>query len=73
MSDGRDGRTDRQHPNDRFQFPGSLVADHSAPGRHLLWLRTPGIFRVDLINNVQSVVNANAPAWQPNHAYRSAP
>jgi hypothetical protein len=29
----------------------------------------PGIFRVDLVNNVQSVVNTNAPDWQPDHAY----
>jgi hypothetical protein len=29
----------------------------------------PGIFRIDLANHVQRVVNANGPAWQPNHAY----
>ena len=29
----------------------------------------PGIFRIDLTTNTQSVFSTNAPAWQPNHAY----
>ncbi len=52
-----------------FTYPVPASPTFPPPGGTFYGCAPPGIYRVDLINNVQSVVNANAPRWQAAHAY----
>lgn len=52
-----------------FTFPIPAVPTMPPPDGTYYGCSPPGIFRVDLVNHVQSVVNANAPAWQSTHSY----
>ncbi len=70
MSDGCRRRAERQHPDDGLHVSRSRRLLHVPPPAGTFYgCAPPGIFRVDLTSNVQTVVNANAPPWQPNHAY----
>jgi hypothetical protein len=52
-----------------FTYPVPATPAFPAPPGTYYGCAPPGIFRVDLTNSLQSIVNTNAPAWQPNHAY----
>jgi hypothetical protein len=52
-----------------FTFPTPPSPTVPPPPGTFYGCAPPGIFRVDLTGNVQTVVNANAPEWQPTHAY----
>jgi hypothetical protein len=52
-----------------FTYPVPPIPTVPPPDGTYYGCAPPGIFRVDLINNVQTIVNANAPPWRPNHAY----
>lgn len=52
-----------------FTFPVPAAPTTPAPAGTYYGCAPPGIFRLDLVNNVQRVVNANAPEWQSNHSY----
>jgi hypothetical protein len=52
-----------------FTFPVPAAPMVPPPAGTFYGCASPGIFRVDLANNVQRIVNANAPAWQPNRSY----
>ena len=52
-----------------FSFPIPPTPTVPPPSGTFYGCSPPGIFRVDLANNVQTVVNTNAPPWEPNRAY----
>jgi hypothetical protein len=52
-----------------FTFPVPPTPDVPPPAGTFYGCAPPGIFRLDLTSNAQAVVNANAPPWQPSHAY----
>jgi hypothetical protein len=52
-----------------FTFPVPATPMVPPPSGTFYGCAPPGIFRIDLLNNVQAVLNANAPAWKPNHSY----
>jgi hypothetical protein len=52
-----------------FTFPVPSAPTVPPPAGTYYGCAPPGIFRVDLTSNVQTVVNTNAPPWVPNHAY----
>jgi hypothetical protein len=52
-----------------FTFPVPSSPTVPPPAGTYYGCSPPGIFRVDLASNVQRVVNTNAPAWVPGHAY----
>ena len=52
-----------------FTYPVPSTPTVPPPAGTFYGCAPPGIFRIDLTSNVQTVVNANAPPWQPNHAY----
>ena len=52
-----------------FTYPVPPTPRFPSPAGTYYGCAPPGIFRVDLTSNVQTVVNANAPPWEPNHAY----
>lgn len=52
-----------------FTFPVPAAPTTPPPAGTYYGCAPPGIFRVDLINHVQTVVNANAPEWQLTHTY----
>jgi Concanavalin A-like lectin/glucanases superfamily len=52
-----------------FTFPVPALPIVPPPVGTFYGCAPPGIFRIDLINNSQTVVSADAPVWQPNRAY----
>ncbi|HWM44269.1 MAG TPA: hypothetical protein VNP36_17665, partial [Burkholderiales bacterium] len=52
-----------------FTYPVPSTPQVPPPAGTYYGCAPPGIFRLDLTSNTQSVVNANAPLWQPSHAY----
>ncbi len=52
-----------------FTFPVPATPQVPPPAGTFYGCAPPGIFRIDLTSHTQTIVNANAPAWQPNHAY----
>ena len=52
-----------------FTFPLPSAPTMPPPAGTYYGCSPPGIFRLDLENNVQTVLNTNAPAWVPGHPY----
>ena len=52
-----------------FTYPLPSTPTVPPPAGTFYGCAAPGIFRLDLTNNVQAVVSTNAPRWQPGHAY----
>ena len=52
-----------------FTYPVPASATFPPPPGTFYGCAAPGIFRIDLLNNVQQVVNANAPQRQPGTSY----
>ena len=52
-----------------FTFPVPATPQVPPPAGTFYGCSPPGVFRVDLINHTQTVVNSNAPHWVPSHAY----
>jgi hypothetical protein len=52
-----------------FTFPVPPTPEVPPPAGAYYGCAAPGIFRVDLTSNIQAVVNANAPLWQPDQPY----
>ena len=52
-----------------FTYPVPSTPQVPPPAGTYYGCAPPGIFRLNLTSNTQSVVNANAPLWQPSHAY----
>jgi hypothetical protein len=52
-----------------FSFPIPPAPTVPPPAGTFYGCAPPGIYRIDLGNHVQTVVNANAPSWVPNHGY----
>ena len=52
-----------------FTYPVPSTPTVPPPAGTYYGCAPPGIFRLDLTNNVQTVVNTNAPPWVPDHTY----
>jgi hypothetical protein len=52
-----------------FTYPVPLAPLFPSPAGTFYGCAPPGIFRIDLAQNVQTVVNTNAPTWEPERAY----
>ena len=52
-----------------FSYPVPSTPQVPPPAGTFYGCTPPGIFRIDLTSHTQTIVNANAPAWEPNHAY----
>ena len=52
-----------------FTYPVPSTPQVPPPAGTFYGCTPPGIFRIDLTSNTQTIVNANAPEWEPNHAY----
>jgi subtilase family serine protease len=52
-----------------FTFPLPAAPTMPPPAGTYYGCAPPGIFRLDLENNLQTVFNTNAPAWVPDQAY----
>jgi subtilase family serine protease len=52
-----------------FTFPLPPAPTVPPPAGTYYGCSPPGVFRLDLENNVQTVLNTNAPAWVPGQAY----
>ena len=52
-----------------FTYPLPPAPTVPPPAGTYYGCAAPGIFRIDLTSNAQTVVNTNAPAWLPNHIY----
>jgi hypothetical protein len=52
-----------------FSYPLPSTPQIPPPAGTFYGCAPPGIFRIDMTSHTQTIVNANAPAWEPNHAY----
>ena len=52
-----------------FTYPVPSTPTVPPPAGTYYGCAPPGIFRLDLTSNVQTVVNINAPRWVPDHTY----
>jgi hypothetical protein len=52
-----------------FTYPVPASPIYPAPPGSYYGCAPPGMFRIDLVNNSQVLVNSNAPEWQSGHAY----
>jgi hypothetical protein len=52
-----------------FTYPVPPAPSVPPPAGTFYGCAPPGVFRVDLTSKVQTVVNANAPPWVPDHSY----
>jgi hypothetical protein len=52
-----------------FTFPVPPTPHVPPPAGTFYGCAPPGVFRIDLLSHTQTVVNTNAPRWEPNHAY----
>ena len=52
-----------------FTFPVPPTPHVPPPAGTFYGCAPPGVFRIDLLGHAQTVVNTNAPRWEPNHAY----
>ena len=60
MSHGDRRRAQRQYPDDGLHVSGPQTPTIPPPAGTFYGCAPPGIFRIDLMNNMQTVVNANA-------------
>ena len=52
-----------------FTYPLPPTPTVPPPAGTYYGCAAPGIFRIDLTSDVQTVVNTQAPAWLPDHTY----
>ena len=52
-----------------FSYPVPVPPTFPPPAGTFYGCAPPGIFRIDLVSNVQTVLNSNAPPWQSTHTY----